>query len=289
MDLSLLESLQRSNTGAMARLAQSQDALADMRTTASEMLEALVALPTGDAAARTLVIQAQTSLARLADRLNASDGGSYLFGGINTDEAPFSRFDDGPAAAIAAAFNGRFLFSPGDPAAAGITPAQIVDFIENEFADLFADPDWGTTWSTASSTNIVSRIAPGERIETSANANETAFRTLARGLSMLAGIGFESLNSTTRDAVVEQAQLVIGAAVTEIAAVQGRLGFAENSIEKANTRLSHAADVLRMTITEKEGTDPAAAKVRVDLLTTQIEMSYALTNQLSRLSILNYA
>jgi len=62
MDLSLLESLMRSNAGASARLSQSQNALSDLETTASEMLAALVALPPGDASARTLEVQAETAL-----------------------------------------------------------------------------------------------------------------------------------------------------------------------------------------------------------------------------------
>ena len=281
--------LTRSTTGALARLAQTQDALSDMERTASEMLSAVVALPPGLASASTLEIQAETSLDRLADRLNASDGGTYLFAGINTGEAPFTRFDEGPRAAVAAAFIAAFGFPPDDPAAATITPAAMRTFLENGFADLFADPAWGNDWSRASSTNILTRIAPSERIETSANANEGAMRTLAMGLSMIAGLGFTSLDQATRDVLIEEARLVLGRGVTEVVALKGRLGFAENAIDRANERMGLAADILEMTIAENEGTDPAKAKVRVDLLTTQIEMSYALTNQLSRLSILNYA
>ncbi len=48
-------------------------------------------------------------------------------------------------------------------------------------------------------------------------------------------------------------------------------------------------DLVSETIADTEGVDPAESKVRVDLLTTQLEMSFALTGQLARLSILNYA
>lgn len=289
MDLSLLESLLRSNAAATARLAQTQDALSDIEKVASEMLAAAVALPPGAASARTLEVQALTSLDQLADRLNASDGGSFLFGGINSDERPFVRFVDGPQAAIDAAFQARFGIAVDDPATSSIPPIDMIDFIRNEFADLFAEPDWTTSWSNASSTNVFSRIAPSQRIETSANANETGVRTLARGYSMIAGLGFTNLAEDTRQAVLEEARLVIGEGVTEVVALKGRLGFAENAVEKANRRMELATDILKTTVADAEGADPAEAKVRIDLLTAQIEMNYALTNQLARLSILNYA
>jgi flagellar hook-associated protein 3 FlgL len=289
MDISLLETLMRSNELAAARLDQTQNALSDLETVASDMLSALMALPPGEQAARTLTIQAETSLDRLADRMNASDGGSYLFGGLNSDEKPFARFESGPKAAIAAAFQTRFGFAPDDPAAAGITAADMESFLANEFSDLFADPAWGNHWSSAASTNMTSRIAPAERVETSTNANETAIRTLARGFAMVAGLGFEQLNQATRDAVVAEARVVIGQAVTELVALKGELGFAQNAIARASDRMSLATDILTRKVARAEEADPAEAKARIDLLTTQIEMSYALTNQLARLSILNYA
>ena len=289
MDRDLLETLQTSNAGAIARLDQTQDALSDLETTASDMLSAAVALPPGVTSARTLEVQAETALDRLADRLNASDGGSYLFGGINTGTAPMTRFDDGPRAAVEAAFQTEFGILPGDPAAATITPAQMETFLANGFADLFDDPDWGATWSSASSTDIVSRIAPSERIATSTNANEAAVRTLAKGFAMIAGLGITDLNEATRAVIVDEARLTLGQGVTEVVALKGRLGFAENAIETANTRMDRASDILARTLSATEGADPTEAKVRIDLLTTQIEMSYALTNQIARLNILNYA
>jgi flagellar hook-associated protein 3 FlgL len=289
MDLTLLETLKRSNGTASARLEITQTALGDLKDLASEMLGDLVALPNGPTAARTMVIEARSALDRLADRLNASDGGSYVFAGTNSDVQPFTRFGAGPEAAIATAFQARFGFAPGDPLAAGITAADMTDFLTNDFAPLFADPAWGTTWSSASDTNVLSRIAPSERVETGTNSNENAFRTLAEGLAMVGGLGIDALGEAARKAVVDVARLKMGNAVAEVVALQTKLGFAQQAIDKANTRMSLAADLLEGAIARAEEVDPAEAKTRIDLVTTQIEMSYALTNQLGRLSILKYA
>jgi len=288
-DAALIEGLMRSNGVAAARLTLTQTALSDMRENASETLEALIALPDGVQSAELLEVQGLAALDRLADRLNASDGGSFVFGGITTTETPFTRFADGPQAAVEAAFLTRFGVAVGDPGAAAITPADMADFLANDFAALFADPAWGTDWSSASSDNIVSRIAVSERVTTGTNANEDAFRTLAMGLAMIGGLGIGALSQETRDVLVTEAREVVGQAVSDITVLQSELAFSENAIARADERLLIARDLLAETIAETERVDPAEAKVRADLLTTQIEMSFALTGQLSRLSILNYA
>ena len=53
--------------------------------------------------------------------------------------------------------------------------------------------------------------------------------------------------------------------------------------------MTRERDVIDVRTSTLEGVDPYEAKVRFDQLSTQIEMSYALTVRLSNLSILNYA
>ena len=289
MDLSLLETLMVANGSATARLSQTQTALADLETVASEMLASLTALPPGIQAAKTIDIQANVSLDRMMDRLNASDGGSYLFGGQNSDVRPMSRYDAGPKAAIDAAFQAKFGIAVDDPAAASITAADMLDFLRNEFAAEFDIAAWSANWSQASSNNMVSRISPSERLVTGTNANEQAMRTLAMGFTMVAGLGYTALSQEVRDTIAAESRVVLGTAITQVVSLKSQLGFAENAIGKADNRMSLARDILKTRIADAEGADPVEAKVRIDLLTTQIEMSYALTNQLSRLSILNYA
>ncbi|WP_420392716.1 flagellar hook-associated family protein [Acuticoccus sp.] len=289
IDLALVETLITSNASAAARLSMTQSALADLETVASEMMSALVALPPGNASARTLTIQAQSSLDRFADRLNASDGGSYLFGGQRTQQPPMRRFDDGARTSIDLQFQAKFGMSAYDPAVATIDPSDMRDFLQNEFAGEFDLTGWDIAWSSASSGNMQSRIAPSEWLETGTNANEQAIRTLAQGFSMVAALNLSGLSESVREVVVEEARLVVGRAITEVVALKAKLGFAENAVDKADSRLRLSRDILTTKIAELEGADPVEAKVRIDLLTTQLEMSYALTNQLSRLSILNYA
>lgn len=288
-EVGLLDTLMRSNGVAAARLSLIQAALSDIRENASSVLTSVIALPQGYGSAELIEQEGRAALDRFADRMNGSDGRSFLFSGTDTTNAPFTRFEDGPEAAIAAAFLTRFGVAVGSAGAASITAGDMTDFLNNEFAALFDDPAWGTTWSSASDEDLMSRIAVSERVKSGTNANEASLRLVAEGLSAIAGLGLSALSQNARDAVIDATRTRIGQSVSDVAALQSALGYSENAISRANDRMSLGRDLLTRTIVESEGVDVTEAKVRVDLLTTQLEMSFALTGQLSRLSILNYA
>lgn len=289
VDIDVLDALMISNKTAMARMDATQAALEDMESVNSETLAALVALPGGSTAARAIEIQASAALERIGDLANGSSDGSYLFAGTNTTEAPLNRYETGPNAVVEAAFLARFGIAIDDPAAAAITAADMTDFLQNDFAALFQDPDWGTNWSSASDTDILSRIAPDERVTTSVNATDTAFRDTVRGLVMVGHLGITALNEQARQAIIDEARLAMGEAVSGVVSLSATLAFSQQAVSRADERLSLARDLLNIDVVNFEGVDPAEAKVRIDLLSTQIEMSYALTAQIARLSILNYA
>ncbi|WMS41810.1 flagellar hook-associated family protein [Acuticoccus sp. MNP-M23] len=288
-EVGLLETLMRSNGVAAARLTLIQAALSDIRDNASSVLNSVIALPPGFTSAVLVEQEGRAALDRLADRMNGSDGRSFLFSGTDTTNAPFTQFEDGPEAAIASAFLTKFGVAVGSAGAAAISATDMTDFLNTEFAALFDDPAWGTTWSSASDDDLTSRIAVSERVKTGTNANEASLRLVTEGMSAIAGLGLSALSQEARDAVIDATRVRIGQAVSDVAALQSELGYSENAISRANERMGLARDLLTQTIVETEGADVADAKVRVDLLTTQLEMSFALTGQLSRLSILNYA
>lgn len=288
-EMLLLDALQRSNTGVSAQLELSQTALSDVATVTSDTLSAALAVPGGTVAAAALAIEARGGLDQLAARMNATDGNGYIFAGIQSATRPFADYDGGPEASVIATFAGFFGVAPGAPGTELIAPADMTAFLDTVFADLFADPSWGTTWSRASDTDRTTLIAPDERVRASTNANIDAVRDSARGLAMLASLGLATLNEGARAAVLSAAQETLGAAGRDLAAAQAELGFVQNAIARANDRLTDARSLLQRTVAEREAVDPVAAKVRIDLLSAQLEASYALTAQISRLSILNYA
>ena len=70
----------------------------------------------------------------MTDALNTTFGDEYIFGGINTSQAPLTNYFAQPTAgnrqAVINAFQAEFGFAPDDPAVASIIPSQMQSFID---------------------------------------------------------------------------------------------------------------------------------------------------------------
>jgi flagellar hook-associated protein 3 FlgL len=212
-----------------------------------------------------------------------------LFGGINTSVPPIAAYDSGPGAAVDAAFLARFGITQDDPAASSISASDMADFLDNEFADLFADPAWGSVWSSASDQPLTARVSATETIVTSVSANEPAMRKLAEFYTMVASLGVDSLGEQARQVLLNKAVALGGEAISELINVQADVGLNQVRLKDAEERLSLQQDIIKRRLGELEGVDPAEAKVNFDMLSTEVEMSYSLTARLLRMSLLNYA
>lgn len=292
-DLAVRDGLIDSNGMVRGDLQLTQSTLTAMTDGASAFLNDLLAYSNLAGTGTQLLQSAQSALSAFIGFANTFAGGEYVFGGINNAVPPIADYSGAPKLALDTAFSTVFgLAMPdpqNDPAVAGITPAAMQSFLDNEFAALFADPAWTTDWSSASDTNRTSRISPSETIETSVNANEPALRKLAMAYAMVAELGTETLEAGTLDVVVAKARDLVGSAIAGLSGMQSRIGFAEQRVTAATARMTAEKDIVSRNITSLEGVDPIEAKVRFDTLSTQIEMSYALTTRILSLSILNYA
>jgi flagellar hook-associated protein 3 FlgL len=289
VDTQSLAALVRSNATVTTRLEQTQTALDQLRKGANTFLQQLVSNVDSQGSPAVIKQFAGSALAGFIGQANASDGHSYLFGGINSAVAPLSAYADGPQAAVDAAFLAKFGVAQNDPLASGISGADMADFLANEFAALFDDPQWGTTWSSAANEPVRGRISQTETIDTTVSANQPAMRKLAMVYTMVANLGIDQLGAEARQVVLDKAIDVLGDAEADLIAVQVGVGTAQNQVREATERLTLQQEILERRIAVLEGVDPAEAKVKIDTLTTQIEMSYSLTARLLRMSMLNYA
>lgn len=276
-----------------ARLDTTQAALSSLHGVAEDFLGVLIAVRENPRAAEVVAPQAALNLKSLTGTLNANLNGQYLFAGINTDVPPMQDYAGPPASAakgaVDAAFAGFFGFPQTDAAnVAGITQAQMETFLDTVMPTLFADPAWGTTWSTASDENLSSRVSTNEVIATSANANERAFRDLARAYSMLVDLGAQNLAPEAYGAIVERAIGLVGGAMQGVTTVQARLGVAQNRVADASERMTIQRDILVRQVTDLENVDPFEAATRVNALMSQVEVSYALTARMREMSLLRY-
>lgn len=292
-DVIRLETILDSNALVTQRLSASQLALGMMSDGAQQMLEAFIAANGADDATRLAVARrdVESALDAFTSAVNTSANGEYLFSGINSDVKPLEDYlaaGSSPKAAFDATFLGHFGFTQDDPAAAGITVAQMDNFLTNVLEPAFSGPAWNTDWSSASDTNITSRIRRNEVVESTVNANASGMRNFA----LAAVIGIELLDSPisgeVRAAVNARAIQHAGQAVSGIDDQRSNLGVSENRVTKANVAIEAQIRIVRLHLHDIEGVDAYEASTRMNSLLAQVETSYTLTARLQQLSLMNY-
>jgi len=289
---SRLTTMIETNAMVSSRLESTQATLQNLVDTAQDFVGQLLGSRVGGANALGVQTEAQSRLEGFLDTVNMSFGSGYLFSGVNSDVKPLSDYFGTPPPAsrqaVANAFFAEFGITQDDPAAENISAADMQAFLDTTFSDLFEDPSWSTDWSSASTQNMRSRISNSELIETSTNANESAFRKLAKAYTMIADLGAANLSQPAFETLIDQALLDINSAIQELGELQSHLGVAEKRVGDASERMTLQIDIITKQVKSLEEVDPNEAAARISQLLTQMEVSYALTSRIMALSILNY-
>jgi flagellar hook-associated protein 3 FlgL len=286
-----LAALRDSNDTAALRLSTSQAALKQMQDTADKTLTTITSLPE-DKRAAALKDMATAQLASLTGLLNTSAGGQFVFGGTNTARGPMSAYATNPASpaktAVDAAFLAGFGVAQGSSGAGSISASAMSSFLDGSFKDLFNDASWDANWSDAGTAPLTNRISLSETVQTSVTANATPLRKLAMAYVMASDLGTANLSAAAQAVVTERVASLLGEASKGLTTMQADLGRSQAAITDANTRMEAQKTLLTNQIGQMEGVDTAEAKTRVDRLSTQVQISYALTAQLRQLNLVSY-
>jgi flagellar hook-associated protein 3 FlgL len=291
-EVSRLQTITDTNSIAKARLDTTDVALKGMMDGASQFLGNLFLARNGGITGAALADVAKAGLSSFTDASNTTLNGMFLFGGINSDSKPIGIYDTSPPSAaktaVGDAFQAAFGISQSDSAVADISPADMQAFLDGPFNDIFETNQWNGTWSNASDQNIKSRISTSELVETSANANETAFRKVAQVYTMMSDLGNKNLSTDTYNVLIDKAMSLINEATTDLTRIRTDIGSAQSRIGAANDRMAIQINVLNLNVNSLEGVDPSEVSVRVSSLLTQIETAYSVTARIQQLSILKY-
>lgn len=223
------------------------------------------------------------------EALTTTYSGQYIFSGKTPDSSPLSSYvGEAPQSAFDAAFTAEFGFAKTDPLTSTITPSQMQTFLQGRYEDLFKDPQWSSDWSTSSAENQKTRIDSTTLVDTDANANEDAFRLAMKAAVAAYELGSTDIGQGTFQVVADATAKTLSQSVQALGEVQARVGFAEQAIEQANTRMTAKKNLLETSVTKTEGVSAYDAATRINSLTTQLEASYSVTARISKLSLLNY-
>ena len=267
-----LSNFQSTNTIAQSSLTATQNALTSISSDAQSFVSALITAQSTGNVATTLQTQAQSLLSSLASDLNTEVGGSYIFGGINNSTPPISDDSQSAQNATSAAF--QALLSSTSSTVSSLSATDMQTFLSGAFANLFTGSNWSSNWSQASSTPMSTLISPNQTVTTSASANDPAFQSLVSAYVSVADLSFSDLNSSTQQAVLKNAQQLIGSATQGIANLQSSLGISQSQITNANSLMQTQATLMNNTVSQIAGVDPSQAATNLSNLTTQLETAY---------------
>ena len=289
-DMSFADQIVDTNGLVSGRLDVTQNRITQLGTTATDFLKDLIAARSTDGGGRIVLPPASANLQDLIGALNVSYNGSFLFSGINTQNAPITAYAAGSASKnqVDSDFLSTFGFSQSSASVSSITPAQMQSFLDTTFDAEFASPAWNTNWSSATDQTMQSRISTTEVVDTSVSANQTGFRKLAEAYTMMADLGNMNLSQTTFQTVVDKAVGLVGSAIDDLATLGGNVGVVQQRVSGATDKLNAQKDILNNQIVDLEKVDPTEASVRVNTLQTQIQTALALTSQLQKISLINY-
>jgi flagellar hook-associated protein 3 FlgL len=292
-DMDFISKIVDTNGLVSSRLDVTQNRITQLISTAQDFLKSLIAARDVPNGAQMILPTAAANQQDLIGVLNSSYNGAYLFGGINTQNAPLTNYVTSVPMSTNAQqvfndFTAAFGMPQSSPSASTITPAAMQSFLNTTFDAEFQNPAWGTNWSSATNQTLSSRISTTQIVNTSVSANQQGFRQLAEAYTMLSDLGTANLSQTTFQTVVNKAITLVGSAVDSLAVLGGTVGSVQQQVSTATDKLNIQHDILYQQIVDMEKVDPAEASVRVNTLQNQIETALSLTARMQKISLINY-
>ena len=237
---------------------------------------ALVVSAGGSTDLATVASEARGALESTVSALNTQAGGRHLFAGVATDTAPLAS-----ATELLAALRTEIA---GETTVSGVISAM----------DTFFDgPDAGfeTLIYQGSNTGIAAvSLGNGEAAQLDLKANHPAFRATLRNLALvgLADDPALSLDEESRRSLLDAALEGLLTAKSQQVTVRADLGFAQERIEQAKTRLETEVSSLELARNRLLAIDPYDVATELEASRNQLETLYTVTARLSNLNLVSF-
>lgn len=224
----------------------------------------------------------------------------------NVAEIAVSGFET-TVTALNTRFAGRALFGGNQIASAPLASADVMlDALRikisgsNNTADFkaaidtwFDAPDGGfaTIGYLGDANGQMTRsIGPDQTLDIDLRADDPAIRGTLKtfALAALANDPSSSLNIEDQRSLQQQAAGDLFSIAAPIAALQGRIGYAQGQLESASVNISSRETSFSIARTDLVSADPFETATRLQAVQVQLETQYALTARLSRLSLTEY-
>lgn len=290
--------LKTSVTLAAQRLETAQSALTGIQTVAQPIFKTVQgwtsAMPQG---LEVVAEQARGVMHHVVSLLNTSLAGAAVFAGNDAGAPPMRMADDPDGImAVARAVLSDAAAAKGGPLSSADLTALLTgpDGLGQVFDDTHSDPARRFTGAAygGATDGAPTRVLIGTRqtVSYDVSAGQPPFRDLMRGLSMLSLLDAPSteLDESARRDLLDQAATVLGSARNGLNLLQGGLGSVQARLDEAADTQQAAAQATEAQILSYVQTDTYGNATAISLLQTQLQATYALTAQISQLSLVRY-
>ena len=288
--LSQTEDFVTQNKLLMTKLDTQAEALVSVREAAQQALDlAAQSVTEPTATTRTIQNEARTAIERMAQSLNVSLNGEFLFAGIDSGTMPVVQA-------------GQEV--PED----GRTPLEIVADLIGDLSDTdaafaaidnFFDADQsaptdnyeGTLYQASpdGSARRSARIDHNETLEYGIQASDEAFTEIFKGLYMLAATNVADISDgKTYAKYMEKAVGAVSTGISQLQDAESRLGGQQQLLEQVQRRQEDQAVILNNRVVAMEHVDPYDAQVRMTLLETQLQATYNVSARLGQMSFVHW-
>ncbi|MBA5723547.1 flagellar hook-associated family protein [Candidatus Liberibacter sp.] len=295
-----IERILEANNLVQMRLSLSQNALDNVDKIYQDILEKTPLLFNSMSSQYTIddtVNLIRDSFVSFTSCINITADGSYLFSGINSSVQPFQDYFAKDSLAKKSfdqmledflKENSKGLPFGQDLSVSSMSDQQMTEFIGKLESSFLNDDYWAQNWSKASSQNVKNNINDTEVRDISINTNASGIRNFA----LFSVIGIEllkkDLQPQARDVLNKKMISCIGKGLEDITKSRATLGYTEARLKKSNTVLTDQKNIMESYLVKLIGVDQEKNSFAIQELLNRIDLSYAITSKIWKLSLLNY-
>ena len=290
--LTRVEGFLETNTSLTNKLGMMSSSLGSVRSAAQGVLDASVGMQAdGSMGADALRQAARTTFDQIVAIVNTPYNGQQLFAGIESGAPALQSWTQASAGTGLTPEDVMAAIIGGGVATASVAVTQVEEVFSSTH---LADPtlNFEATFYNGAGTGGARQsalIEPGTVLDYGVQANDPAFTGLLQGLAMMATADpADFANQAEFGVWIDEATSALMGGIDGVLAAEGRLGGQQRVLDDMVERQQARVDLYKGQIDALEGVDEYEAASRVELLSTQLEATYAITARLSGLSFLNF-
>jgi flagellin-like hook-associated protein FlgL len=150
------------------------------------------------------------------------------------------------------------------------------------------DSDLGYSSTLAAAGDVTVRSNTGVDTDYTVKADDQSFQNVQKGLAIIANLKYNSSDSTGFYQIYNAALGMIQSGSSEVTAVQAKLGVAGEDLKNTATALTASQTTYNSLISTVEDANAATASTNLQNLMTQLQASYSVISEVSKLSLVNY-